>query len=94
MNDVPVDGDVETEELNEGLVLAETKEGGEVPRVVLVGVDGRELTLAVDVLVDATSNVGKLGNPATRLSDDEAYTVMTLTSPCSPRRLVPSIHAC
>ena len=57
-----MDGDVETHELNERLVVAEAKEGREVVRVVLVGVDRGELALPVNVAVDATSDVGKLGN--------------------------------
>jgi hypothetical protein len=65
---VGVDGDVETEELNEGWVLAEAEESSQVGRVVLVEVDGGELALAVDIAVDTTGNVRELGNPSEKVS--------------------------
>lgn len=57
-----MDGDVETEELNEALVLAKAEESRKVVRVVLVGINSREFALAVDVVEDAAGNVGQLGN--------------------------------
>lgn len=69
-HDLPVDGDVETEELNEGRVLAEAEESGQVGGVVLVKVDGGELALSVDIAVDAAGNVGELGNPGEKKLGD------------------------
>ena len=59
---VGVDGDVETHELNELGLVGKAKEVRKVVRVVLVSVDRGELSAAVDVAVDTTSNVGELGN--------------------------------
>jgi hypothetical protein len=59
---VGVDGQVETHQLNEVLVLAEAELVGKVERVVLVLLDGSDLAALEDVLVDARSNVGQLGN--------------------------------
>lgn len=59
---VGVDGQVETHELNEVLVLAESELVGKVEGVVLVLLDGSDLAALEDVLVDAGSNVGELGN--------------------------------
>jgi hypothetical protein len=61
-----VDSDVEAEELNERLVVAVAEERGEVGRVVLAGVDSRDLALAVNVTEDAAGNVRELGNAADR----------------------------
>lgn len=58
----PVDSDVEAEELNKGMIITETKESREIVRVILGGVDGRELALTEDVTIDTASDVGKLGN--------------------------------
>jgi hypothetical protein len=59
---VSVDGQVKTHELNEVGVLAEAKLVGEVEGVILVLLDGSDLSALEDVLVDARSDVGKLGN--------------------------------
>jgi len=64
---VRVDGDVQSHELNELLVVAETEKGGQVGGVVLVLVDLRELSVAVDVSEDSAGNVGKLGNEVHRV---------------------------
>lgn len=40
-----MDGDVQTEKLNEGSILTEPEEGGKIVRVILAGVDGRELLI-------------------------------------------------
>lgn len=58
----PVDGEVETHEVNEGLILAETEEVRQVVGVILGGIDSREFTLAVKVVVNPASDAGKLGN--------------------------------
>ena len=59
-----MDGDVETHQLDEAGLVAEAKEVGQVPGVVLGGVDGRELATTVGVAVDATGNVRQLRNAA------------------------------
>jgi hypothetical protein len=59
---IRVDGKVKTHQFNKVLVVFETKKLGEVVRVILVTIDGRELTILVDVTVDTGSNIGKLGN--------------------------------
>lgn len=64
---VRVDGDVQSHELNELLVVAETEKGGQVGGVVLVLVDLRELSVAVDVSEDSAGNVGELGNEVHRV---------------------------
>lgn len=58
-----MDGDVKTHQLDERLVLAKPKKVGQVVRVIFGRINGRELALSVQVAVDATSNVGKLGDP-------------------------------
>lgn len=57
-----MDGDVETEKFDKGLVVTEAEEGCEVGGVVLVAVDGRELSVTEYVAVYAACNVGELGN--------------------------------
>ena len=59
---VSVDGQVETHELNEVGVVGEAKLVGKVEGVILVLLDGGDLSALEDVLVDARSNVGELGN--------------------------------
>ena len=58
-----MDGDVESEQLNKTFVVTESEEGCQVVRIVLCDIDGWEFTLAEDITVDATSNVGQFGNP-------------------------------
>jgi hypothetical protein len=65
---VGVDGDVKTEELDElGLVL-EAEKLGKVVGVILVGLNGGELAVTVNITVDTTSNVRKLSDTIKRLS--------------------------
>ena len=64
---VGVDGNVKAEELNESLLVPEAQEIGEVVRIILGVVNGRELSRAEDIAVDSSSNVGKLGNTKNRL---------------------------
>jgi len=59
---VSVDGEVESHQLNKVLVLGEAELVGQVPRVVLVLLGGRDLAVLEDVAVDARGNVGELGN--------------------------------
>ena len=61
---LPVNGDVETEELNESRVLAKAEESGQIGRVVLVEVNGGELALTKDVSVNSAGNVGEFGDPS------------------------------
>lgn len=64
-----MDGEVETHQVNEGIVLAEAEKVGQVVGVILGGVNGRELALAVKVVVDSASDARKLGN--TRIDSHE-----------------------
>lgn len=59
---VGVDGQVETHQLNKVGVVAEAELVGKVEGVILVLLDGGNLAALEDVLVDARSNVGELGN--------------------------------
>lgn len=59
---VGVDGQVQSHKLNEVLVLAEAELVGEVEGVVLVLLDRGDLASLEDVLVDAGSDRGELGN--------------------------------
>jgi len=59
---VSVDGQVETHELNEVGVVGEAKLVGKVEGVILVLLDGSDLSALEDVLVDARSDVGELSN--------------------------------
>lgn len=59
---VSVDGEVKTHQLNKVLVAAEAKLVGKVEGVILVLLDSSNLAALEDVLVDAGSNVGELGN--------------------------------
>jgi hypothetical protein len=57
---VSVDGEVQAHQLNKVLVLGETELVGQVERVVLVLLDGRDLAILVDVAVDLGGNGGQL----------------------------------
>jgi hypothetical protein len=59
---VGVDSQVKTHELDEVGVVGETKLVGEVEGVILVLLDGSDLSALEDVLVDARSDVGELSN--------------------------------
>ena len=72
---VAVDGDVETEKLNELFLLGESKEIGKVPGVILLSVNRWELSSTVDIAVDAASNVRELGDPTMAFSNDVALTL-------------------
>lgn len=69
---IRVDREVETEELNEVGVLAKAKLVSKVERVVLVLLDGRDLAALEDVLVDAGSDGGELGNEVHRVLESVA----------------------
>lgn len=64
---VGVDGEVQTHQLNKVSVVAETELVSEVEGVILVLLDGSNLATLEDVLVDAGSNVGELGNEVHRV---------------------------
>lgn len=59
---VGVDREVESHQLNEGLVIAETELVGEVEGVILVLLDWGNLSILVDVLVDSGSDGWELRN--------------------------------
>lgn len=58
-----MDDDVQAEQLDEGLVVAEAKDMCEVPGVVLRGINGCRFAFAVDILVDTAGDVRELCNP-------------------------------
>ena len=69
---VGVDGQVQTEELDEVGVLAEAELVGEVERVVLVLLDSGDLAALEDVLVDAGGDGGELGDQVHRVLESVA----------------------
>ena len=58
-----MNSDVESEQFDKRLVVTEAEQSRQVPRVILVSINGRELALAVYIAIDAASNVGEFGNP-------------------------------
>jgi hypothetical protein len=64
---VGVDGQVQTHQLNKVLVVGEAELVGQVERVVLVLLDGRNLAVLVDVAEDLGGNGGQLGNEVHRV---------------------------
>lgn len=64
---VRVDSDVQSHELDKVGVFTETEQGSQVGRVVLAGVNGRELAVTEDVSEDSASNVRELGNEVHRV---------------------------
>lgn len=67
---LPVNCDIEPKEFDERWVLSVAKEGGQIPGVILAGVDSRDLALAVNVTEDAAGDVRKLGNPVKKVSTE------------------------
>jgi hypothetical protein len=59
---VRVDYDVQPQELNKRLVVAKAEKVGKIVRIILGRIDSREFAFAIDIAVDATGDVGKLGN--------------------------------
>jgi len=57
-----MDGEIKTEKLDKGRILAKTKEMGKIPRVVFGRVDSGEFSETVDIAVDAGSDIRELGN--------------------------------
>lgn len=66
-----MDGNIQTHELDEGLVIAEAKQCGKIVGVVFGRVDGREFALTKNIAVDPSRNIGKLGNPTISSSESE-----------------------
>lgn len=64
---IRVNGNVETQELDKLGLVSVAEELGEVVRVVLVRLDGRELAPTVDVAEDTAGDGRKLGNPVVTL---------------------------
>lgn len=64
---VRVDGQVQSHELDKLLVPSKAEEGGQVLRVVGLGVDRGELVAAVRVSVDSAGDVGQLGDQVHRV---------------------------
>jgi len=57
-----VNRDVKAEKLNKAFTVSKPKEVCKIPGIILGGINGRELALAENIAVDATSNIGELGN--------------------------------
>ena len=64
---IRVDGDVESHQVDELLIVTVTEQSGKVGRVILVGVNGWEFTVSVDVSEDSSGNVGEFGNEVHRV---------------------------
>jgi hypothetical protein len=60
---VTVNGDIESKELYESIIVSKSEKSGEIMRIVLVQVDGGEFAFAVNIVEDATSNVRQFSNP-------------------------------
>jgi len=65
---LPVDGDIQAHEFNEGLIIAKAKQRGEIVGVIFGGVNCRELSLSKNVAVDSPCDIGEFGDPKRSLS--------------------------
>lgn len=79
---VGMDGQVQTQELNEVRVVAEAQLVGEVERVVLVLLDSSDLASLEDVLVDAGGNGGQLGDQVHGVLEGVAPVVLLVHALC------------
>ena len=59
---LPVDSDIQSQQLNKSSVVAESKEGRKIVRVIFRRVNVGELALSKNVTVDTASDVGEFGN--------------------------------
>lgn len=59
---VGVNGNVQSHQVDELLILSVSEQSSQVGRVILVGVDSGEFTIAVDVSEDSTSDSRELGD--------------------------------
>jgi len=73
---VSVDGQVQTHQLNEVVVVAVAELVGQVERVVLVLLDRGDLAVLEDVAVDLGRNGGQLGNEVHRVLEDVGPVVL------------------
>lgn len=64
---VGVDGQVETHQLNEIVVVAVAKLVGQVEGVILILLDGGKLAILENIAIDLRSNGGQLGNEIHRV---------------------------
>lgn len=87
---ITVDGDVETEKLDEFWLIGEAKERCKVIGVVPVRVDYWQLARTKDVAVDTSSDVWQLGDPGRRSARYSIGSRSALTSPLHLQRWVPS----
>lgn len=79
---VGVDGQVQTEQLNEVGVVAKAQLVGKVERVVLVLLDRGDLASLEDVLVDASGNCGQLGDQVHGVLEGVAPVVLLVHALC------------
>ena len=62
VQNAPVNGDVQTKQVDKVLVFAESEQVRKIPGIVLVRVDSGDFALAVDVTEDASGDGGKFGD--------------------------------
>lgn len=65
-----MDGDIQSHQFNERLVITEAKECGEIVRVILASIDGRKFALAEHIAINTSSNVREFGNTVGRVSSN------------------------
>ena len=63
-----MNGDIQAHEVNKGLVIAKSKQRGEIVGIIFSRVDCGEFSLTKDVAVNSTRNIGELGDPGRSLS--------------------------
>lgn len=88
---IGVDGEVESHELNEVLLVGETELVGQVVGVILVGLDGSNLSILENVAVNARGNGGELRNEVHGVLEGKAPVILlgeTLGVGLSELRLV------
>lgn len=73
---VRVDGEVQSHQINKVLVSTKAELVGQVEAVVFVSLDGRNLSVLVDVAVDLGSDGGELGNQVHRVLKGVAPVVL------------------
>lgn len=64
---VRVDGNVQSHQVDELLIVTVTEHGSKVGRVILVGVNGWEFSITVDVSEDSSGDSGELGDEVHRV---------------------------
>jgi len=63
-----VNGDVQSKELDEAWIIAKPKQGGEIPGIILLRVDGRKFPITIYISINASGNVWNFSNPSETMS--------------------------